>query len=158
MPISQLLEIKAALNILKPVDQVFEAIVDPKKMKHYFIATSTGRMESGKTVIWSFPEMDIQFPVKIDAVEKNRLIIYRWEDISDNTETTVEITLAKTTDFSTKVTVTEKSRPNDEAGVKWLKGNTEGWANFLVCLKAYLEYGINLRKGAFDQSQMPEKK
>lgn len=28
--------------------------------------------------------------------------------------------------------------------------NTEGWANFLACLKAYLEYGINLRKGAFD--------
>jgi dihydrofolate reductase len=23
--------------------------------------------------------------------------------------------------------------------------NTEGWANFLACLKAYLEYGINLR-------------
>ena len=37
-----------------------------------------------------------------------------------------------------------------EAGIKWLKGNTEGWANFLACLKAYLEYGINLRKGAFD--------
>lgn len=29
-------------------------------------------------------------------------------------------------------------------------GNTDGWANFLACLKAYLEYGINLRKGAFD--------
>lgn len=28
--------------------------------------------------------------------------------------------------------------------------NTEGWANFLACLKAYLDYGINLRKGAFD--------
>jgi len=39
---------------------------------------------------------------------------------------------------------------NDEAGIKWLKSNTEGWANFLACLKAFLEYGINLRKGAFD--------
>jgi hypothetical protein len=29
-------------------------------------------------------------------------------------------------------------------------GNTEGWANFLACMKAYLEYGIQLRKGAFD--------
>jgi hypothetical protein len=48
------------------------------------------------------------------------------------------------------VSITEKSRENDEAGIKWLMGNTEGWANFLACLKAYLEYGINLRKGAFD--------
>ncbi len=29
-------------------------------------------------------------------------------------------------------------------------GNTEGGANFLACLKAYLEHGIILRKGAFD--------
>jgi len=55
------------------------------------------------------------------------------------------------------VTVTEKSRDNNEAGIRWLKSNTEGWANFLACLKAYLEYGINLRKGAFDPSQMPAK-
>ncbi len=34
--------------------------------------------------------------------------------------------------------------------VNWLRRNTEGWANFLDCLKAWLEYGINLRKGAFD--------
>ena len=31
-----------------------------------------------------------------------------------------------------------------------LKGYTAGRANFLACLKAYLEYGINLRKVAFD--------
>jgi len=39
---------------------------------------------------------------------------------------------------------------NDDVGINWLKSNTEGWANFLACLKAYLEYGINLRKGGFD--------
>jgi hypothetical protein len=52
--------------------------------------------------------------------------------------------------------VLEKSRENDVAGLKWLKGNTEGWANFLACLKAYLEYGINLRKGCFDSEQLAE--
>jgi len=62
----------------------------------------------------------------------------------------VEITLTIKENNSTLVSVTEKSRNNDEAGIKWLKGNTEGWANFLTCLKAYLEYGINLRKGGFD--------
>jgi len=51
---------------------------------------------------------------------------------------------------ATLVTITEKSMENNEAGIKWLKGNTEGWANFLACLKAYMEYGINLRKGGFD--------
>lgn len=52
-------------------------------------------------------------------------------------------------DGSTVVRITEKEMENDETGINWLKGNTEGWANFLACLKAYLEFGINLRKGAF---------
>ncbi|RRN77607.1 ATPase, partial [Pseudoxanthomonas sp. SGD-10] len=51
---------------------------------------------------------------------------------------------------ATVVTVTEKEMPNNPEGINWLKGNTEGWANFLACLKAFTEYGINLRKGAFD--------
>ena len=40
--------------------------------------------------------------------------------------------------------------PANEEGIKQAIGQTEGWANFLASLKAYLEYGINLRKGAFD--------
>ena len=60
------------------------------------------------------------------------------------------MTLTPIDDDATLVTITEKSKNNDEAGIKWLMGNTAGWANFLACLKAYLEYGFNLRKGAFD--------
>jgi uncharacterized protein YndB with AHSA1/START domain len=60
------------------------------------------------------------------------------------------MTLTPKANNSTLVSITEKSRENDEAGIRWLVGNTEGWANFLACLKAWLEYGINLRKGAFD--------
>lgn len=64
------LEIKAAIQIQKPLHEVFEAIVDPEKMSNYFISKASGRMEEGKQI--------------------------------------------------------------------------------LSCLKCYLEYGINLRKGAFD--------
>jgi len=154
---NQQLEIKASLVMLKPVHEVFEAIVDPVKMSNYFNANSTGRMEENKTVTWQFPEMDMKFPIRIDKVNQDQYISYYWKDF-DGTETHVEITLTPKKENTTFVTVTEKSRNNDEAGIKWLKGNTEGWANFLACLKAFLEYGINLRKGAFDLSQMPEKK
>ena len=41
---NQTLEIKVALQILKPVNTVFEAIVDPEKMSNYFISESSGRM------------------------------------------------------------------------------------------------------------------
>ena len=51
---------------------------------------------------------------------------------------------------STLVSISETGMPNNEEGLKWFSGNSFGWSNFLACLKAYLEYNINLRKGAFD--------
>jgi len=144
----QILEIKTALQILRPAHDVFEAIVDPVKMSNYFISQSSGRMEEGKEVIWKFPEFDFEFSVRIGKIEKDKFISYCWDN--ENTELSVEITLTPRGTDATLVTITEKGMQNDAEGIKWLKGNTEGWANFLACLKAWLEYGINLRKGAFD--------
>ncbi len=142
------LEIKTELQILKPAREVFEAIVDPSKMSKYFIAKGSGRIEEGTTVMWSFPEFDFEFPVRGNRIETNRYISFNWDN--ESKELLVEITLTPRSATSTLVTITEKSMKNDEAGLKWLSGNTAGWANFLACLKAYLEYDINLRKGAFD--------
>jgi uncharacterized protein YndB with AHSA1/START domain len=142
------LQIKAAIQIQKPAEEVFEAIVDPEKMKNYFISGSSGRMEAGKSLMWKFPEFDDEYEVKTGAVEKNKFISFNWQN--GDKETLVEISLTPKENNSTLVNVTEGEMEYDEAGINLLKGNTEGWANFLACLKAYLEYGINLRKGAFD--------
>jgi uncharacterized protein YndB with AHSA1/START domain len=142
------LEIKTAIQVSKPANEVFEAIVDPEKMSNYFISKGSGRLEEGKTIMWRFPEFDMEFPVRTGKVEKDKYISYFWE--AEGKELLVEFILSSMDNGSTLVTVTEKSMKNDEAGIKWLQGNSAGWANFLACLKAYLEYGINLRKGAFD--------
>ena len=105
-------------------------------------------MEEGRQVIWQFPEFNTDVPILVDKIELNKYISFYWKN--DNLDLLVEITLTPSNSHKTIVTITEKSRELDEAGLNWLKGNTEGWANFLACLKAYMEYGINLRKGAFD--------
>jgi len=112
-------------------------------------------METAATLIWKFPEFDMEFPNKVKKVDAPKYVAFYWDDI-DGKEMLIEISLKEMPEDETFVSVTEKSRDNDEKGIDWLKRNTEGWANFLACLKAYLEYGINLRKGAFDISQMPE--
>lgn len=145
---NETLELKTAIQIIKPVSEVFEAIVDPAKMSNYFISQSTGRMEEGKELMWQFPEFEAKSAVRVGKIEKDKYISFYWG--MDGVELFVEMTLSHIEDNATLVRVTEKSMPNNEAGIKWLMGNTEGWANFLACLKAYLEYGINLRKGAFD--------
>ncbi len=142
------LTIVTKLRMLKPPDVVYEAIVNPQKMSGYFIAKSSDRMETGKKLIWNFPEFDMDVPIQVDKIEKNKYISYYW-DVNEKKHL-VEISLETDEKEAAIVTVTEKEEDNNEAGIKWLKGNTEGWANFLACLKAYVEYGINLRKGAFD--------
>jgi uncharacterized protein YndB with AHSA1/START domain len=148
------LQIKTSLRISRPAHAVFEAIVDPEKMRHYFIAKGSGRMEEGATVEWTFPEMDASFPVQVKKTEPGKEIQFCWNDI-DGTETTVTITLKPVSESITFVQISEGEKAANEDGIRWLKSNTEGWANFLACLKAYMEYGINLRKEAFDPSQMP---
>lgn len=136
---------KATIQIQKPIEDVFEGIVNPEKMTKYFISESNGRMETGKELIWKFPKFPDQVPVKDIAIEINRSVSFVWDD-----ETVVSITLEAQADKSTVVKVTEDGKTFSEDNLKWAIGNTEGWANFLACLKAYLEYGIQLRKGAFD--------
>lgn len=142
------LEIKASIQISKPASEVYAAIVDPGKMSNYFISKSSGPMEPHAKLEWQFPEFDIKVPVRVGELREPEYISYYW-DGEDGKELLVEMQLVPKGE-ATQVIVTEKSMENNEAGIAWLGRNTEGWANFLACLKAYLEYGINLRKGAFD--------
>lgn len=135
---------RAGIQIQKPVEDVFEGIVNPEKMTKYFISESSGQLETGKEVIWKFPEFPDTFPVKEIHVEFLRSVSFVWDS-----ETIVDIRLEAQADKSTVVKVTEDGKIYSEENLKWVIGNTEGWANFLACMKAYLEYGIQLRKGAF---------
>jgi uncharacterized protein YndB with AHSA1/START domain len=140
------LTIKASIQIQKPVEEVYEAIANPQKMAQYFISKGSGRLEEGKEVIWQWPEFpEIKCVVNNIKTEGNHFISFVWDN-----DTTVEIKLEKQPDSSVVVRVEEKEKDLNEAGLKWLAQNTEGWANFLACMKAYLEYGINLRVGAFE--------
>jgi uncharacterized protein YndB with AHSA1/START domain len=49
----------------------------------------------------------------------------------------------------TKVEIAESGWRDTEAAVKASYGNCMGWAQMLAALKAWKEYGINLRNGAY---------
>lgn len=143
------LQAKASIQISKPKDEVFEAIVDPSKMCNYFISESSGRMEEGSTLTWKFPEFEDSFEVEVAEVKAPEFVSFLWEGATGK-KLLVEINLLDMKHDTTLVKITEGKMDNNPAGLAWLGGNSEGWANFLACLKAYLEYGINLRRGAFD--------
>lgn len=67
------LEIKQTIQVSKPANEVFEAIVDPAKMTGYFIADSSGRMEDGKKLTWHFPEFSMDIAVMVLKTEKTSI-------------------------------------------------------------------------------------
>lgn len=140
-----ILKSEAILQIQKPIEEVFEAIVNPTKMTKYFISESSGRLETGGEVIWKFPEFEDKFPLNNIKVVTNRSVSFVWDP-----ETVVNIVLEALPDTSTIVKVTENGKELNDKNLKWVISNTGGWANFLACMKAYLEYGIQLRIGAFE--------
>lgn len=143
------LQIKTAIQINKPREEVFEAIVDPVKMSNYFISRSSGKMEEGKSLEWKFPEFEETVPITVKDIKPKEYISFEWEGAKGK-KLLVEINLLEVQDRETVVKITEGKMEADEAGITWYGGNTEGWANFLACLKAFMEHGINLRRGAFD--------
>ena len=137
---------KVQMGILRSASEIFDAIIDPEKMSKYFISGSTGRMESGKTLTWTWEDFEGDHEVKIGKIEKDKVVSFEWNGSGVNC--VVVITLEPKGENQTLVKITESEWPADYKGANQCMGQVEGWTNFLCCLKAYLEYGINLRVGA----------
>ncbi len=136
---------RASIQIQKSIETVYEAIVDPKHMTQYFISESNGRLDSNEHIKWKFPEFDDRFPIDKIIVEKNMKVSFVWDP-----DSIVTIELDEQEDKSTVVRVSEGAKELNQENLDWLIGNSGGWANFLACMKAYLEHNIQLRKGAYD--------
>lgn len=135
---------QVSLKIRRPVAEVFDAVVDPKKLTGYFIKTSTGPLAAGATVKWSFAEAPEPFDVKVSEVVENRRIVFDWP-ADGGYDTRVWMSFEPLDEASTMVRIEEGGWPpgSDRAS----HDNAGGWMHMLCCLKAYLEYGINLRAG-----------
>ena len=144
---TEILEIKTSIYISRTAAEIYTAIVDPEHMTQYFISESSGKMADSTDLLWKFPEFEEECPVHVVKVLQDEYISFYW-DVGE-VKTFNEIKILEKDAEICHVIITEKNMANNAAGIKWLKSNTEGWANFLTCLKAYLEFGINLRKGAF---------
>ena len=71
------LKINAALQIAKPVNEVFDAIIDPAQMSNYFIENGSGTLVEGKEIIWKFPEFDQTFNIRILSLKHQRFVQFR---------------------------------------------------------------------------------
>ena len=148
------LKFEVAGRIARPVEEVFEAIVDPGTLSRYFTTGGAeGRIEPGATVSWSFHDFPGAFPVEVVEVEKNKRIVLRWEadenDPSAKYDTIVTMRFEALEDGRTLVSIGEEGWRETPAGLKASYGNCMGWSQMLCAMKAWVEHGINLREGMY---------
>src|SRR5262249_8739250 len=119
--------------------------LDPAKMSGYFISRASGRMEAGTTVEWTFDDVEARLRVDVIEIDEDRRIVFDWA--ASGTKARVTMQLERRVNHATLVAIHESGWPMDAAGVKRALGQTAGWTDFLCCMKAYLQHGINLRLG-----------
>jgi uncharacterized protein YndB with AHSA1/START domain len=139
-------EVNVRERILKPLHQVFDAFVDPAKMSNYFISGSSGPLRAGERVIWEFADVGAKVAVDVAEFEEDRRVSWDWRaNNSESTRTTVQF--AADGPDATVVTVTEGTFALTDADVKRALSQNAGWTYTLCGLKAYAQFGINLREG-----------
>jgi uncharacterized protein YndB with AHSA1/START domain len=152
------LKFSVAVRIAKPVNEVFEAVVDPQQLSSYFTTGGAeGRLETGKTVTWDFRDFPGAFPVKVETVETNKRIVLHWGAQDDAAEgetfvphdTTVTMTFEPLDDGRTLVRISEEGWRETAKGLAASYGNCEGWTGMLFALKVWVERGFNLREGSY---------
>jgi len=139
------------MKIQKPIAEVFDGVRDPEKLSRYFTTGgASGPLETGKTVIWQFADFPGEVPVRVKEVVENQLIAFEW-DAGEGSDVVcrVEMKFETIDDGSTLVSISESGWPETQKGLDLSYGNCHGWTQMSCCLKAFLEYGINLRKGAY---------
>ncbi|HEV7700078.1 MAG TPA: SRPBCC domain-containing protein [Pyrinomonadaceae bacterium] len=147
------LNFQVQTKIQKPVNEVFDAVYNPQKLNGYFTnGGASAPLEAGTTVEWAFADTPgedrIAFPVTVQESVKNERIVLGWQR-SPGKQNRVEMLFEATSEAETLVKISESGWDETESDLKRSYGNCMGWSQMLSALKAYTEYGINLRKGAY---------
>lgn len=136
-------------RVRRPVGRVFRAVQAPKELSAYFTTGgASGPLETAKTVMWDFADFPGKFPVKAKHVVKNQSILMAWGSATGG-RNDVLFRFKKISTRSTEVRIRESGWPDTPKGRKAAYGNCMGWSQMLAALKAWCEYGINLRAGFY---------
>ena len=132
-------------RVMKPVNDVFQAIVDPDKLSKYFVSSATAPLAAGQSVTWRFADVGGELVPEIEVIERDRRIVFTWE--ASGQKARVQIELLPYDEGSTKIHIVESAFPMTEEGVQRALEQAKGWTDFIACMRAYLEFGVRLRQG-----------
>ncbi len=142
------IQVKIKDTVQKPTEAVFEAIVDPKKIRCYFVSNASEKITEGAIVTWEFKDYGVSLDIKILKVVTNRHISFEWS--GSGKTAIVDIYLTAEGKTQTHIKITESSYELTQDEVAKAMQQTQGWTDFICSLKAFLYTGVNLRNGQYN--------
>ena len=131
---------KAEMLIRKPVEEVFEAFIDPEITTKFWFTKSSGKLEVGNQVRWDWEMYGVSAELDVKEVEENKRIFIRFHD-----NTNVEWLFIRRSENDTFVSITNSGFQGDrDSIVDQVIDSTGGYTMVLCGLKALLEHGISL--------------
>jgi uncharacterized protein YndB with AHSA1/START domain len=143
LKLSKLPVAKAAMLIRKPAAEVFEAFVNPEITKKFWFTKSTGPLEAGKQVTWTWEMYNFSIQVDVKEIEADKRILIEWGNYG--AMTLVEWTFTPHQNDSTYVRITNSGFKGDgDKVVSDALDSTGGFTWVLAGAKALLEHGVEL--------------
>jgi uncharacterized protein YndB with AHSA1/START domain len=137
-------------KILRPVAEVFDAIISREKLCHYFTDKASGDLVPGEVIRWHWDHYG-ELPIRVDEVVANERIVLTlnsrdWDKTSsDAYDVSVVFDFEPLDDGNTMLSISEAGWKTDADGLKASHENCSGWTHMAVCLKSWIEHGIDLR-------------
>ena len=134
---------ETAMLIRRPVAEVFEAFIDPAITTKFWFTKSTGKLEKGKEIKWTWEMYNVSSDLVVRDIIPDNKIEIEWGSSADRTR--VEWTFEPFDEHSTYVSIINDGFEGDEETIlSKVSGSTGGFCWVLAGLKAYLEYHIQL--------------
>lgn len=134
---------EAGMLIRKPVSEVFEAFVNPEVTTNFWFTKSSGKLEEGEEITWTWEMYGLDVPVRVSDLVNNEKIEIEWGNYDDMTR--VVFTFKKISENETFVNVVnDLFKGNTDDMKKQIRDSTGGFNLVMAGCKAWLEHGINL--------------
>ncbi len=143
LQISQNPDSKTGMVIRKPIEVVFEALINPAITTQFWFTASSGWLEQGKTVTWEWAMYAVVVEVTPLVVEPPTKLVIEWPGYAGITQVTWS--LQPQANQTTYVEVAETGFSGTAESIQQqVVDSTEGFCLVLAGLKAWLEHGIAL--------------
>jgi uncharacterized protein YndB with AHSA1/START domain len=133
-------------RIKRPAAEVFQAVVDPDRLCRYFTRTASGPPIAGEVMHWTWADGD-GAEVQVLELDVNEKLVCSWQGWQVEQSTTWTMIFEPLEGGATRVVIHETGWRSDQRGLESSYAHCHGWTHMLLCLKAFLEHGIDLRSG-----------